>query len=583
MLRYFIYKLIYNKNGKEIKILFEENIIDKYSLKKYTNFDSILDKKSIPDSSKYIVFVDSDKSTDNDFKIFQKEFDLLSYCLEYSGEKQNELKQLIEDNKRLDIFYSVFLSKISANLSNNSESNNEKIKLLSRIIEDNFENKEKLMNIFNLFLDKSKYKRAKINSTTAEILQYSLKFCLNSDEIISDDENMYYPLYSDEDNINSYIPGNDIKERRIYDDYIKIKQYLDQKPSDYGVYICTCNIDEKDPELYIQFIEGDGYPKKEEKCKNCEESTGYNKQTNSFYERDSYYRIFKNENDLEKVSKNKGNKNCITLEKFYKDFIPEKIEEDSKGFNIFKRNHFNKPNKPIRNQSQIGYRLMNLISYSHLFTNGLFSSNEEIFTDEKYSYLDYIKWNWGKLKKLLSENNIKINIYIYEFNIQRFIQLFKRTKKIENYEDLLKVEGEIEKIIESKIINKTEKIKDKFYTKYNNFAKFYMKNKDIFRDKNPDTKTSIIKEINEPDLYKEKDYPYNKNFLYSDYPNETLMKNKLEEINKESYPVIDLCLNKKNYGNTILDFIRIFYALTLLLNHCLINILLKYQEMMQKK
>lgn len=151
MLRYFIYKLIYNKNGKEIKILFEENIIDKYSLKKYTNFDSILDKKSIPDSSKYIVFVDSDKSTDNDFKIFQKEFDLLSYCLEYSGEKQNELKQLIEDNKRLDIFYSVFLSKISANLSNNSESNNEKIKLLSRIIEDNFENKEKLMNILIYF------------------------------------------------------------------------------------------------------------------------------------------------------------------------------------------------------------------------------------------------------------------------------------------------------------------------------------------------------------------------------------------------------------------------------------------------
>ena len=151
------------------------------------------------------------------------EFNLLNK----PDDKVKEIKQLIEDNKRLDIFYSAFSAKISSHLTNPWE-NKDEINKLSDYIHNIFDDKEKLTNIFDLFLDKSKYTKNEISSATAEILQYSLKYCINSDEISDDYENLYYPLYTGDHDINSYIPGNDIKERNIYVCYSKIKKYLNE-------------------------------------------------------------------------------------------------------------------------------------------------------------------------------------------------------------------------------------------------------------------------------------------------------------------------------------------------------------------
>ena len=121
----------------------------------------------------------------------------------------------------------------------------------------------------------------------------------------------------------------------------------------------------------------------------------------------------------------------MTLDKFYEEFIAEKLENDSKGLNLSKKGHFDKMDKPIRNQSQIGFRLMNLILYSHLFTNTHFKSDEEIFAYEGLTYLDYIKGNWEKLKILL--NNKGNNIYI--FMLLKFKDLFNflsKQKQIDN-------------------------------------------------------------------------------------------------------------------------------------------------------
>ena len=98
----------------------------------------------------------------------------------------------------------------------------------------------------------------------------------------------------------------------------------------------------------------------------------------------------------------------MSLEKFFEEFISEEMENDSKGVNISKKSHFEKMDKTVRNQSQIGYRLMNLILYSHLFTNVLFKNDEEIFVTEGLTYLDYIRGNWNKLKKLLDDKGINI-------------------------------------------------------------------------------------------------------------------------------------------------------------------------------
>jgi hypothetical protein len=168
------------------------------------------------------------------------------------------------------------------------------------------------------------------------------------------------------------------------------------------------------------------------KCKYCKEPIGKDGESNSFFERKSYYKIFKNDEDLEKENKNKKHGKCMTLDKFYEEFIAEKLENDSKGLNLSKKGHFDKMDKPIRNQSQIGFRLMNLIIYSHLFTNAHFKSDEEIFANEGLTYLDYIKGNWEKLKILL--NNKGNNIYI--FMLLKFKDLFNflsKQKQIDNY------------------------------------------------------------------------------------------------------------------------------------------------------
>ena len=460
-----------------------------------------------------------------------------------SDDNESELKKLINENRH-DIFYSVFSTKISSHLNNTLEEDKQK-KKLSNLINHLFNDKDKLLNIFKLFLDKSKYKKYKINLKDAEKLQYSLRFCIDADKISEDYNNIYYPLYCDEENISSYIPGNDLKERKIYNNYSKIKNYLETHPSYHGAYICICNIYKEDEEIFFKKEEGNGgYPTKKEKCKFCNEDIGNDDNQKGFYEREHYYRIFKSQEDLDKETNGKIKGNCITLEKFFEKYISPKIKEDSKGINISSKAHFDITDKPIRNQSQIGFRLMNLILYSHLFTHVLFENKEELFANKNLSYLDYILGNWNKLKVLLE--NKGINIYVFmNFIYEDLSSYLNKQQIINNYDELLKIEKDIENIIENKIFKKTEKKKDKYYSEYELFFSFYNKNKNLFRQKDENNRTTLIKQINTVQEYKdEKYYPYYKNFLYSDYLDINFFRIKLEEKDKRKYPIVALYLNE---------------------------------------
>lgn len=232
------------------------------------------------------------------------------------------------------------------------------------------------------------------------------------------------------------------------------------------------------------------------KCKYCKEPIGKDGESNSFYERKSYYKIFKNDEDLEKENKNKKHRKCMTLDKFYEEFIAEKLENDSKGLNLSKKGHFDKMDKPIRNQSQIGFRLM------YLFYILTYLQMRILKVMKKYLHLKdlyiWIKGNWEKLKILL--NNKGINIYIFmNLTFKDLFNFLNKQKQIDNYEKLLEIEKEIENIIENKIFKKTEKIKEKELTKYEVFANFYSKQKEVYREK----KNS--KEMNSPDTYNEEE------------------------------------------------------------------------------
>ena len=550
MIQYFIYKIIYNLNEKDIEQLFNEQTIEKFHLESYSNFEYLKKEKDIIKSPKDILFMEVYKKEDKELKAYNDEFDKLSSSLSNNGNGISELKDLIEKNE-LDIFYSVFSTKISPHLSSNM-TNNDKIKILSDFIEDNFYSKEKLLNIFKLFLDKSKYNKSEINLNRAEILQFCLRYCINSDEISRSFDNIYYPLYEDNPNITSYIPGNDLKERKIYYTYIQIKNYLLSNPYYHGVYVCICNIHKDNEDIYVKMEESDsGYPKESnEKCKYCGKPVGKDAEPKSFCERDYYFRICKNDEDKKMILKEKVKGNCITLDEFYKKYISKKIEEDSKGINISSKKFFDIPDKPIRNQSQIAFRLMNMILYSHLFTNVLFNDKPELFTDGKRTYLDYIVNNWDKLEDLLKEKSIN-NIFVFMNLIYKDLLGYLNNQKIINdYDKLLEIEKEIENIIDNKINKKTEKVKEKYYSKYEIFQLFYNKNKNNFREKDSDSITALIKEINGVENYKdESKYPYYKNFLYSDYPDNKFYKENLEKKDKEKYPVINIFLQKNNNKN----------------------------------
>ena len=581
IMQYFVYKIIYNMNQQDINKLFDEIIIDKFHLNNYSNFNLIFKEKDKQQSFTHILFVDAYNSIDpktkkvlleykyEEYQTYENMYNKLNNCFQNSGDKENELNELnkLISDDTLDIFYSVFSTKISSYLSNPSK-NADKIKILSDIIRKKFDDKEKLLNIFELFLDKSKYTKAKINLKTVEILQFCLRFCLNADKISDNDNHIYYPLYN-EKNINSYIPGNDIKDCKIYHSYSKIKKYLDEYPSSHGVYVCTCNKNKNDKELNIIYEESNfGYPTTSKTCKYCDEPIGNDGKPKSFYERESYYRIFKNEEDLKKETKEKINGKCITLEEFYNKFLSERLKEDSKGVNISEKIHFDNTDKPIRKQSQIGYRLMNLILYSHLFTSVLFNNEEEIFTDGHRSYLDYIVGNWDKLKVLLSEKK-GVNIYIFMNLVYKDLLTYLNKQKIvDSYTKLLEIEKEIENIIENKISKKTEKLKENFLTKYQIYYGFYELNKNKFREKEGQSKVSLVKQINPAMSYRdEKKYPFYNNFLYSDYADIDFYRQKLEEKDKQKYPVVDLYLNRGNVnGNLNKDFVIFNYVIKSLLN-----------------
>ena len=572
MIQYFIYKIIYNlsqEEKEENNNLFDEKIIKKFHLKSYKTFEYLEKEKDKLQNPKDILFVEAYKKDDEDYKIYEDEFNKLSYYLNNGGEKENELKELINKN-RLDIFYSVFSTKIGPYLNIKTD-NDEKIKILSNMIQNIFYRKEKLLNIFELFLDKSKYTKDKITQYKGEILQYSLRFCLDADEISQNYNHIYYSLYNCNDkDINAYIPGNDIKDKKIYNSYIKIKDYLNSNPSYHGIYVCICNIHKDNEDINLQKVEDEcGYPTKIENCKYCNEPMGNEGEEKGFYTRDYYYRIFKNKEDLDKETKNIKKGNCILLEDFYNKYIYDKLEEDSKGVNISNKEFFDKDNKPIRKQSQIGFRLMNLILYSHLFTNVLFTDKEEIFSDEKLSYLDYIVENWTKLENLLEKKGIN-NIYCFMNLIYKDLcSYLNKQEQIDNYQKFLEIENEIEKIIENKIFKKLEKIKDKNYSKYSIFLMYYNKNKNKFREKDSDSKTSLIKEINSVENYKdEKAFPNYKHFLYSDYLDKNFYKTKLENLDVEKYPVVYLYLNKEKIKAQLNKELIIYnFVIKSLLNH----------------
>ena len=138
---------------------------------------------------------------------------------------------------------------------------------------------------------------------------------------------------------------------------------------------------------------------------------------------DIYYRIFKDDEEIEELQKDNfqkdkiNNINYMTLKQF-KEYIVYSAESQKKEKGIFKtdKNSFKNNNKIIRNLSQISYRLLNYILYTHLFFARLITDNKkdfDIYLPRGMTWVETLNECWIILKNELVKEEI--------FSIEKFM------------------------------------------------------------------------------------------------------------------------------------------------------------------
>ena len=90
----------------------------------------------------------------------------------------------------------------------------------------------------------------------------------------------------------------------------------------------------------------------------------------------------------------------MTREKFKQDYI-EPLYKKEKGLNQIDENRLKKEYKIVRNLSQVSYRLLNYILYSHLFFARIITDSKEFenYLPKGMTWFDTIQESFILLKK----------------------------------------------------------------------------------------------------------------------------------------------------------------------------------------
>ena len=308
--------------------------------------------------------------------------------------------------------------------------------------------KQNLLKIlFNADCLKEIAKNCKIKTAHIEMLLYSMRFCFKT--LNSSNKNSLYKaiLFQDDYYLNnSYFVGNYISENNYFEIYSKLKEHFDNKP-ECGAYICLCK------EGSYQCFPN-GYPtedNKGEKCEKCERPIGL--ESNFFgshpVKREKYKRIFKSREDINKELKGDNRKkiqtiNYMTLYEFERDIIDPAINNERPGIIQVSFDYFKKSNKIIRKiKSQITFRLLHFILYSHLFFGKLMNSYKK---KDLGNFIEVLEEDWNKLKIYLNHERMEIEIFInLIFNV--LTDELTKIEEIQNIKNLLEKENLLKKLL----------------------------------------------------------------------------------------------------------------------------------------
>ena len=382
-----------------------------------------------------------------------------------------------------------------------------------------------------------------------EIILYSFRYCVSSLSVKEDPNNvnkffLYESLLSNDCLTNlkgSYIPGCDLFEDLRLVSLDEITKHLNTMEDRYGCYVCSCG--------YYYVIEPCGFPStgNTSNCPICGEGIGWGEKVlkdvgcslHGMVVRPGHYRIFKDANQKEDCmnryhdpDENIPNK---TLEEYKRDVIEPILKKGQYGLNIVSKQFFMKTNKKVRNLSEISFRLLHFITYSHLFfANFMGCISDYLLLNnclvKEMTCLQIIEKDWDIMKDILNQKGIQSIQVFMNLIFGRISDLIKNCVYCSKEEDRNILEDNVESVINQCLLE---------YKDYS--AKYETENKNQLCMDHYDMKT-IICELTPPNekIYKKKEYPLLKYFMLTKYKSKEDFIKKLGPINYyiTKYPLI---------------------------------------------
>ena len=541
IIKLYIYKTIYNQNQKQLDVFLNRNKKKKYKFDKYKGFKDFF-KFEEEETINY-----GFETLDKDYDEFYNKIEKFKKDGFKKKIKKNDIIEEESDDSEsfIDNFFNagnlLILSKLKKSDFETSEVYEN---FYNNICKSLFEGKEKLSRFIEYLFNPKKYEEIKkygINSSNIESLLYGYRYCLNCVSEIPDDdngkENLIYASLYDRNKISYLIekcyPGSNPEDEPKYQLLNQIINHFKEKPND-GCYVCLC-----EKGYYHSVLTGfPGDNEKDMPCPNCKQPIGAIYEEGEFgkeckiINRKGYMRIFKDKDDIEKTKENNNKKiqqiNYMTIEEFKNEYIYPLYKED-KGLHRIKENYFKKDDKMVRNLSQISYRLLNYILYSHLFFAKLYtgvSENFDRYLPEKMNWGETLNECWILLKNELSKKDINFIEIFMNFTFKDLYNKINGEECIDDYDSLIDFEDKLEELIQKKI-----KISQDECKKYKESINEKSKDKNSF--------VSMLTEKYDSTNYDKEKYPNYDNFYYTDYLDEENISKLLNHKDKDKYLILN--------------------------------------------
>ena len=224
-------------------------------------------------------------------------------------------------------------------------------------------------------------------------------------------------------------------------------------------------------------------------------------------------------------------------------------------------------NEDINENRKILDLCLRFILYSHLFhafiMNKISDSNMNNYTiDHNNSCLQILIKIYNNLENILNIKDIgKIEIFLNLLtkHLPKYLEIYSFEDSTRDYNKMINVENQFNELVNKCIENMPE------YQMY--YFDYQMK--------------YIIQETNNPLLYKNDKYPYMKYFVVQSKPNCLEIKNKLNNNNKDKYPILDSIFNNNNDFHYFDNFVNYNFIVNYIIN--ILSYSINYETISSKK